>query len=372
MEIRAIPLADIRIGPRQRRLHPDTVQALATSMAQIGLLEPVVVTEALSLVAGWHRLAAAQALGWETIEARVLTGDDLDGELAEIDENVVRRQLTILEEAEQLLRRDELLRARGTRAPVGRPGKPAKISPLTTAKLAESVGLGARSLQYRHQIVRDLPRAIRDLLRATRTADSLNDLLALAKMGKEASLRREIVERLAAHPQVSLYEAERRVRYRYKPCKKCGETLDLQAHERKELHHCDQCGAHWPVDGQGMCPHCGWVLPGYVAFATATGDYLDAPEVLQGAAAAAPAPAAGPAPPVRPPPDPLDEPWEVPALHFAEFGVAYREHFAAAWRLIAHDPRMLRQTLPPGAAVELSRFAETAAAWLRQLTRSRG
>jgi len=89
-----IPLTTITIGPRFRQKLGD-IDALAESIAHIGLLHPIIVTTEHALVAGRRRLAAYEHLGRETIEARVI---DLDDPLAaEIDENEQRKAYTISE-----------------------------------------------------------------------------------------------------------------------------------------------------------------------------------------------------------------------------------------------------------------------------------
>lgn len=93
---------EIKVGPRRRQLNLEKVDELAGSIAQVGLLQPIVVTPDGRLVAGHHRLAACQRLGWETIEVQVMPEHDLLTELAEIDENLMRYELTALERAEHL------------------------------------------------------------------------------------------------------------------------------------------------------------------------------------------------------------------------------------------------------------------------------
>ena len=62
-------------------------------------------------LAGLHRLEACRALGWATIPVTVVATDTLRNELAELDENLVRRQLTALQEADALAWRKELYEA---------------------------------------------------------------------------------------------------------------------------------------------------------------------------------------------------------------------------------------------------------------------
>jgi len=83
----------------------DHVQELANSMAKHGLLEPIVVREAINgnfaLIAGNHRLLAAKHLGWKNISAMIRIGEPTgqDHALSTI-ENIARKQMTIQEECE--------------------------------------------------------------------------------------------------------------------------------------------------------------------------------------------------------------------------------------------------------------------------------
>lgn len=58
----------------------------------------------LRLIAGYHRLEACKRLGMDKIQANVRKVDEVHAELAEIDENLIRNELTALERCEQLAR----------------------------------------------------------------------------------------------------------------------------------------------------------------------------------------------------------------------------------------------------------------------------
>lgn len=88
-----IPIAEIKIGKRYRKDLGD-IDSLCTSMAMLGMLQPIGVTGDMDLVFGQRRLKAALKLGWTTIPARVVKVDAL---LAEQDENEVRKAFTPLE-----------------------------------------------------------------------------------------------------------------------------------------------------------------------------------------------------------------------------------------------------------------------------------
>jgi ParB family transcriptional regulator, chromosome partitioning protein len=65
------PIAEIRIGERHRRDMGD-IEALAASIEDIGLLNPITLNEHGFLLAGARRLAACKRLGWETIPVNVV------------------------------------------------------------------------------------------------------------------------------------------------------------------------------------------------------------------------------------------------------------------------------------------------------------
>ena len=103
-----IKISDIKISPGRRKAKLEPVAELAKSIAAVGLLNPITLTEDRTLVAGLHRLEAAKRLGWTEIECAFTNMSGPQLELAEIDENIVRTGLTRQELGEQLSRRKEL------------------------------------------------------------------------------------------------------------------------------------------------------------------------------------------------------------------------------------------------------------------------
>lgn len=101
-----LPLEDIEPNPQQPREHFDeeALQALADSMAEVGVLQPVVVRpngDRYELIAGERRCRAAKRAGLESIPAIIRSGDTNESaSLAEaLIENVQREDLSALEEA---------------------------------------------------------------------------------------------------------------------------------------------------------------------------------------------------------------------------------------------------------------------------------
>lgn len=83
-----VPISKIRVGTRFRKELGD-VQSLARSIAEVGLLQPIVVTEDLQLIAGQRRLEACKLLGWKDIPASVINIRQIL--LGEFYENTARK-----------------------------------------------------------------------------------------------------------------------------------------------------------------------------------------------------------------------------------------------------------------------------------------
>lgn len=110
---------------------PETVNAMAKSLSDIGLINPItvvaakvynssIIVDGYRVIAGNHRVAAARALGWEEIEAFVIADHDrVENELREIDENLCRAELTPAQRAYAIKRRKEIWEIRNPGNQVG-------------------------------------------------------------------------------------------------------------------------------------------------------------------------------------------------------------------------------------------------------------
>lgn len=97
------------------------------------LLNPVTVDCGHTLIAGLHRLEAAKLLGWTEIECTVSGLEGLQVELAEIDENFVRADLSPVDYGNLLLRRKEIYE---TLHPETRNGGDCRSEKIRSAKCA--------------------------------------------------------------------------------------------------------------------------------------------------------------------------------------------------------------------------------------------
>jgi hypothetical protein len=116
MEVRELPLSLVQASGH-RKLRESTVKAIAASVEQVGLLNPItvvadkivfggVVQDGYRTIAGDHRLQAFHDLGRDAIPARIVDlADALTSELATIDENLCRAELGAAERAVETKRR---------------------------------------------------------------------------------------------------------------------------------------------------------------------------------------------------------------------------------------------------------------------------
>ena len=200
MTAKVVPIDSV-VVPAGRRPVRD-VERLAESVARLGLLNPITVTESLRLVAGRNRLEACRSLGWEEIPATVVSLSDLDAELAEIDENLCRNELTALERAEQLRRRKEIYEAAHPEVKDPKKGRPKKCETVShfATDTAAKAGLSARTVQQDVQIAERIAEEAKEAVRGTPLEDNKTELLKLARVPQE---RQAEVARLVAGGEVN-------------------------------------------------------------------------------------------------------------------------------------------------------------------------
>jgi ParB/RepB/Spo0J family partition protein len=103
-----LKIDSIKINERLREVSIDKVTEIAASIKEIGLLNPITVTENNELIAGNHRLEAFRMLGFQEIPVNVVPLSGLKQELAEIDENLIRNDLHYIDLGEHLKERKRI------------------------------------------------------------------------------------------------------------------------------------------------------------------------------------------------------------------------------------------------------------------------
>lgn len=189
-----IAVEEVIVGPRHRPLDEAKVEALMESIERVGLLQPIVVTPDHRLVAGHHRLEAVRRLDRLDIECRLYDFHDaLLLELGEIDENLIRAELTTLERSQHLARRVVILAELGQRAKAGdnqyTSGPETVSGPLkTTEDLGREMGLTGRTVRNYERIGTQVAPEAQDLLADTPVANSTTQLLDLAREEPETQV----------------------------------------------------------------------------------------------------------------------------------------------------------------------------------------
>lgn len=198
---------------RLRPLDRENVRRIADSMQEVGLINPITVREqdgtGYWLIAGLHRLEAARLLKWDAIAAIVISADAVKARLAEIDENLMRGELTPAERAIHIAERKALYEAEHPETQHGKaPGSPdgkgkvAKFATLGatrfTADTAKRTGISERAVQLDATRAKRIPK----LASVARTSlDKGDELDALAKL--PTAKQDELIERAAAGEKVS-------------------------------------------------------------------------------------------------------------------------------------------------------------------------
>ena len=166
-----LPIFQIKINEGRRTADQEAVHGLVDSISKVGLLNPITVDQDYTLIAGLHRLEAAKLLGWRSIECAVRTLDGLLAELAEIDENLIRRKLHYTDEGKQLIRRKEIYEELHPETQQGkRNGQTSKtdtVSVLETKPFAEDaaekLGTTARTVRRKIQVAQKLAPEVQQL-----------------------------------------------------------------------------------------------------------------------------------------------------------------------------------------------------------------
>jgi len=192
-----IQIDKIKVNPGRREAMPEYITELAKSIAEVGLLNPITVDRDYTLIAGLHRLEATRSLGWTEIECTVSSLEGLQAELAEIDENFVRHDLSAVEFGDLLLRRKEIYEALHPETKAGlsqAAGMNWAIGNNVAAKMAatlkpfvedtsEKLGIAPRTIRRQIQTAKNLSDEAKTLIRHTNI--SKENALRLSRLAPE-------------------------------------------------------------------------------------------------------------------------------------------------------------------------------------------
>lgn len=189
-----IPTAEVKINPGRRTANPEHIQELAKSIAEIGLLNPITIDHRHILIAGLHRLEAAKLLDWPEIECTVSNLEGLQAELAEIDENFIRSDLSPIEYGELLLRRKSIYESLYLESKNGGDRKSEKIRAAKCRSdsvksfvqdTADKLGVAPRTVERQIQTAKNLAPEAKEIIRSADAKITKKDALKLSRMEPE-------------------------------------------------------------------------------------------------------------------------------------------------------------------------------------------
>ena len=189
MQTQDIPVSEIKILNRLRKINDEKVNELTDSIKQIGLLHPLVVAKkdnSFLLLSGNHRLKSFQKLGYETIPAIVKEDDITINQLVEVSENLISNRLNAIEESHHILLREELLKKLGKKAEVGS-NQHNSQDKITNEELAKQLGVSRRIYQYKKQVAKIIPE-VQETIGDTKFAEKMMDMVHLSKQPKEVQI----------------------------------------------------------------------------------------------------------------------------------------------------------------------------------------
>lgn len=190
--VRLIPVERIRPNPAQPRrfFDPDAIAALADSIRQYGIIQPLTLRQSggepaeYELIAGERRLRAARSLGMEAVPCVVLEADEGESAAMAIIENLQRENLNMFEQAAAI---SSLIR----------------LHSLTQDEIAARLSVSQSFVANKLRLLRYLPDERELILTASLTERHARALLRLSGDDRLTALRQIIT----AHLNVAETEA---------------------------------------------------------------------------------------------------------------------------------------------------------------------
>jgi N6-adenosine-specific RNA methylase IME4 len=192
-----------------------SVDDLVESIREVGLLHPITVSSDLRLIAGARRLAACRELGWSHLPVVVLDLDKLRMKMAGLDEDLVRKDLSILDRAEMLAQRKGIYEslhpstrrgvAGGKASGASRRGERTTAPDAFVRDVSRKTNLAPRTIQSMVQLAHAIPEDVRRSLRGTSVEDFKRGLARIARLPHDQ--QRAVAKRIATGETPSVRRA---------------------------------------------------------------------------------------------------------------------------------------------------------------------
>lgn len=215
-EFKRILISDVVIPERLRAVEEEHALAIAQSIVEHGLINPITVRSTpaakggkYTLVAGAHRIRAEQINEETEIDAMIVEGDKAEAQLIEITENLFRNELSVLDRAVFVQSYRDIWEKKHGKVEPGRPGNSANLALLMEEEaetgsfsmhVADRMGLSRRAYFRLNKIAQNLHPEVRTAIRGTAVADNQSALLKIAKM--EPQKQRQAAIAFRAEPDL--------------------------------------------------------------------------------------------------------------------------------------------------------------------------
>ncbi|QIO60662.1 ParB N-terminal domain-containing protein [Rhizobium leguminosarum] len=215
-EFKRVLISDIVIPERLRAVEEEQAIAIAQSIVEHGLINPITVRSTpnarggkYTLVAGAHRIRAEQINEEPEIDAMIVEGDKAEAQLIEITENLFRNELSVLDRAVFVQTYRDVWEGKYGKVEAGRPGNRANLAQLLSDEaeagsfskhVADRMGISRRAVEYLNKIAQNVHPDLRAAVRGTPVADNQSALLKIAKM--EPQKQRQAAIAFRAEPDL--------------------------------------------------------------------------------------------------------------------------------------------------------------------------
>ncbi len=211
-DFKVISIKDIFVPERLRAVEEEHAIAIAQSIVEHGLINPITVRKTpaqkggkFTMVAGAHRLRAFEINDEDEIEALVVEADATESQLIEITENLFRNDLSVIDRAVFVQSYRDVWEGKYGKIEPGRPGNRCNLPQLLADEaerggfsnhVATRMGVSKDTVKRLNVIAQNLIPSLREHLRGRPEADNQSVLLKLAK--EEPKRQQEIANGLSA------------------------------------------------------------------------------------------------------------------------------------------------------------------------------
>jgi hypothetical protein len=186
-----IAISLVRVPPERAGVDEEAVLRLVESIRLVGLMHPITLRPDRTLAAGRTRLEACRRLDMTMVPVRWLATDDPnEATIAEVDENLMRRELSALERSDAVARREAAYHA------LHEDQRPRALTRKFVQQLRQQSGLTTKQIERDRYIAKHLSEYARKTLAGTAYADNGVLLYEIARLTPEG--QRAAVDELRA------------------------------------------------------------------------------------------------------------------------------------------------------------------------------